>query len=85
MESDEVFREKAGRELHKNATRCIEQILEATSRETKNIMLPIYYIKNHPNKTNKACQDTAGETITKCSVMFAYGPLPIDVPMLDYQ
>ena len=29
-----MYREKARRELHKNATRYIEQIMEATSHET---------------------------------------------------
>ena len=34
MDADKVYREKAGRQLHKNATSCTEQILVMTSYKT---------------------------------------------------
>ena len=34
MDSDLAYREKARRQLHKNATTYFEQILEATSNKT---------------------------------------------------
>ena len=55
IDADKVFREKARQELHKNAMSYIKQILEATSHKTTAVQTPISCIKNHPNKTNKAC------------------------------
>ena len=39
MDADKTHREKARRELHKNATSYIEQILEATPHETTPVRL----------------------------------------------
>ncbi len=43
MDADKAYRERAIRELHKNATSYIEQILEATSQETA-VRPPTYYL-----------------------------------------
>ena len=44
MDADETYREKARRELHKNAMSYIEQILEATSHETTVVRPPTSYL-----------------------------------------
>ena len=41
MDADKAYREKARRELHKNATSYIEQILEATSKQIYRHLPPI--------------------------------------------
>ena len=48
MDVDLAYGEKVSRKLHKNATSCIEQILEATSRKTTTVRPPITHLKNHP-------------------------------------
>ena len=40
MDNDQEYREKSWRELHKNATSYIEQILEATSHGTAAVLPP---------------------------------------------
>ena len=44
MDADKAYREKARRELYKNATNYIEQILEATSHKTAAVWLPTSYL-----------------------------------------
>ena len=44
MDTDEIYWEKARRELYKNATSYIEQILGATSHETTVVWLPTSYL-----------------------------------------
>ena len=44
MDDDKVYGEKARRELHKNATSYIEQILETTSYEIAAVRLPTSYL-----------------------------------------
>ena len=44
MDADKTYREKAKRELHKNAMGSMEQILEATPRETVAVQSLITYI-----------------------------------------
>ncbi len=51
MEANKTLREKATWELHKNAMRYIEQILETTALQLLNSPL-----KNHPSKINKTCR-----------------------------
>ena len=41
MDAEKTYREKAKREMHKNAMSYIEQILEATSHKTTIVWLPI--------------------------------------------
>ena len=55
IDADKTQREKARRELHKNTTTYIEQILETTSHETAVLRPPTSYLWNHLNKTNRAC------------------------------
>ena len=45
MDADETYGEKAWRELHKNATSYIEQILEATSHETAAVWPLAYHLQ----------------------------------------
>ena len=49
IDVDKAYREKARRELYKNATGYIELILEATSYKTAAVWLPA----SHPQ--NKTC------------------------------
>ena len=56
MDADEAYREKAKRELYKNATRYIELIVEATPQETAAIWPLTSHLKNLRNKTNKTCE-----------------------------
>ena len=44
MDANKTYREKPWRELHKNATNSIEQILEATSYETTDVQPPTSYL-----------------------------------------
>ena len=55
MDADKTYREKVSRELHKNATSYIEQILEVTSHKKAAVKPPSFHLKNHPNQTNKTC------------------------------
>ena len=45
MDADSEYREKAWRELRKNATSYIEQILEATSHKTATVRPLTPYLK----------------------------------------
>ena len=55
MDTDKAYWEKAWRQLRKNATNCIEQILEVTSHKT----VPT---TDHPSKLDEQdMQGTAGE------------------------
>ena len=49
MDADKTYREKARRELHKNATSYTEQILEATPHEKTAARPFTSHLKNHPN------------------------------------
>ena len=51
MDTDWVYREKARRELHKNVTSYVEQILEVTSHKTVVVLPPTSHLENNPNKT----------------------------------
>ena len=44
MDVNKAYREKAGRELHKNATSYFEQILEATPYETAAVRSPTTHL-----------------------------------------
>ena len=44
MDADEVYSEKAWRELYMNVTNFMEQILEATSHETTDVRPPTSYL-----------------------------------------
>ena len=46
MDFDEAYREKVKRQLHKNATSYIEQILEAASHKTVAVQTPSSHLKN---------------------------------------
>ena len=48
-----MHREKAGYELHRNATSYFEQILEATPQTTAAVWPHNYNYKNHSRKTKK--------------------------------
>ena len=49
MDSDEVYGEKARRQLHKNASSYIELILEATSHKTTAVRPLTTHLKTHSN------------------------------------
>ena len=55
IDTDYAYREKAGRELHKNATSYMKQILDATSCKTEAVWPSTSHLKIHPNKMNKTC------------------------------
>ena len=56
MDADKGYREKARRELHKNVTSHIDQILEAIYHETEAVRPPTSYFCSHPSEMNKACR-----------------------------
>ena len=53
MDVDKMYREKARRELHKNATSYFEQIQEAMPLESTAVQPLTSYLKTHPSKTKK--------------------------------
>ena len=81
MDTDEASREKAKRELHKNATSYIVQILEALSHKKSSCTdtclpsqkrIPIRWTRYSP-----------GEVKTNSLTMFSSGLLHTDVQVLD--
>ena len=75
MDADHTHGEKARQELYKNATSYTEQILEAQNNT--------YLLSLKPSKQDKqGMRDTAGEARTYSKVMFSYGPLDMDLPLL---
>ena len=49
MDADKASGDKAWWQLHKNATNCIEHILEVTSNKTPAVRPSTTYLENHPN------------------------------------
>ena len=49
MDADQAYREKAWRQLHKNAGSCIEQALEVASRKAAAVRTPTTHLEKHPN------------------------------------
>ena len=49
VEADKACEEKAWRQLYKNATSCIEQVLEVTPHKIAVIRPPTTHHENHPN------------------------------------
>ena len=64
IDADWAYWEKARRELHKNSTSYIEQILEATSHKTTTARPPTSYLLSHPNKTVRHCWRSKDELIS---------------------
>ena len=56
MDSNNMHREKARFELHKNDTSYREHILEATLYETTSVWPLTSHLSNHPSRTNKTCR-----------------------------
>ena len=80
MDADKIHREKS-RELQRNAMIYSEQILEATSHKTAAVWSLTFPLKNYPSKINKTCWRIK----EKLQVMFSYGPLRMEVPVLVNQ
>ena len=74
-------REKARWELHKNAISYLEQILEATLHETRAVQPHTSHLKNIQVRRIRHT-GRFGEARTNSSLMFFYGSLHIDVPVL---
>ena len=55
MDADKPYREKARRELHRNVTSDIKEILEAAPHETTAVRLLATHLENHPNKKKETC------------------------------
>ena len=55
MDANKMNRDKAKRELHKNAQSDFEQILEAALHEIRVVRPFTSYLKNHPLRMNKTC------------------------------
>ena len=55
MDADITNREKAWRQLNKNTTSHIKQILEAASHKAAAVQPPTSNLENHPNKVDKTC------------------------------
>ena len=49
MDADEVYAEKAWRQLHKNVVSCIEQLPEAASHKAAAVRTPITHLENYTN------------------------------------
>ena len=49
LDADKARKEKAWRQLHKDSTSYIKQILEATSHKTASLLQPTTHLKDHPN------------------------------------
>ena len=49
VDADLPYGEKVLRQLHKNATIYIEEILKATSRKTAAVRPPTTHLEKHPN------------------------------------
>ena len=49
MDADQVYGEKAWRQLHKKAVNCNEQVLEAASHKAAVVRTPTSHHENHPN------------------------------------
>ena len=47
MDAKKVYGEKAGRQLHKNTARFIEQLLEATPNKTMAVCSPASHHENY--------------------------------------
>ena len=79
-------REKAWWELHKNATCCLDRILEATPFKTAAVRPPVSHYTNHSSKTDKTrgtLYEKQGRSHTR---RFSYEVLHMDVPVLaDHQ
>ena len=53
LDTDKIHEEKAKWELHKNATCCFGQILEAEPNKIEAVCLLVSHLTNHPSKMNK--------------------------------
>ena len=53
IDANNMQREKARQELHKNVTNYFDQILAVTSDETTAVLPFTYHLKNHTSKTTK--------------------------------
>ena len=86
IDADKMSREKGRQELHKNATSCTEQILEATPPPTKQ-QLSSHLVPNiKPSIENEQeLPDTTGEARRNSSVVFCNGPLHMYRPELADQ
>ena len=75
MDADTMYGEKAEREVRKNDTCYMEQILKATSHETTVVRPSASYLWNNPYKTNKRhCGRSKEELISY--VLLSYLPTP---------
>ena len=55
LDANEMQVERARWKLQKNASRCLEQILEATPHKTAAVGQLTTHLTNHPSKTKKTC------------------------------
>ena len=47
MDANQVYGNKAWRQLYKNAASCIEQILETAAHKATTVRTPITHLENH--------------------------------------
>ena len=64
MDANEMYREKAWRQLCKNAVSCIEQFLDATPHKAAAVRPPNTHHENYPSETKPDMWDIAGEVKT---------------------
>ena len=84
MDADSASKEKARKELHKNATSYTEQILEATSHETSFTATYLPFLE--PSKRDEQdMPNNAGEERTNSLATFSNELLHKDMQMLDSQ
>ena len=53
VDANKLYGEKAWWQLHKNATSCIEQVLEATPNKIAVVRPPTTHHENYPSYTNQ--------------------------------
>ena len=70
-----MYGEKAWQQSNKNATSCIEHILEAASHKTAAVRLPTSHLENPSKLDEPDMKDTAGEVRTNSKAIYSCGPI----------
>ena len=65
VDTNKMHGEKAWWELHKNATCCLEQILEATAYKTAAVRLPTSHLTKYSSKTNRTYEALPEKQVKK--------------------
>ena len=72
MDANKTTGEEARRQLHKNATCNLKQVLAATPHKTPTVRPPAPYHENYSSKTNQTCRtllEKQGRTHKRSTLM----------------